>query len=116
MAAFAGISSVRTCTSIECLFCGKPVIASDLGEIPAILDDGEGNKAGILFSLEDGHVPEGTLTDIICSLANDDRLYSDLIPIVKRASEKLDIGKVAERYGELYSEALPGRAPARDTG
>ena len=101
---------VYSCVSEDFAF-----IASDLGEIPAILDDGEGNKAGILFSLEDGHVPEGMLTDIICRLANDRRLYSDLIPIVNKSSEKLDIGKVAERYGEIYSEALQDSLPVNGT-
>ncbi len=89
---------------IECLMCGKPVIASDIGEIPSILDDGDGNKAGILFSLEDGRVPEGVLTDIIRRLADDYASYSKLLPLVKKAAERQDIGKVADRYVELYSD------------
>ncbi len=89
---------------IECLMCGKPVITSDIGEIPSILDDGDGNKAGILFSLEDGRVPEGVLTDIIRRLADDYASYSKLLPLVKKAAERQDIGKVADRYVELYSD------------
>ncbi len=89
---------------IECLLCGKPVIASNVGEISAIMDDGNGEKAGILFDLEDGHIPEKKLTDIVFTLANDKELYSKLLPIVKKASYKLDISKIAEQYGAIYSD------------
>ncbi len=89
---------------IECLFCGKPVIASDVGEISSILDDGEGNKAGILFGLRDGRVPEDELTDIIRRLADDNALYDRLLPVVEKASLKLDIANVAEIYGSIYTD------------
>lgn len=91
---------------MECMFCGKPVIASDIGEIPSILDDGSGNKAGILFSLVDGRIPEDELTNIICRLADDRIFYESLLPAVKAASEKLDIATIAQRYGQIYSETL----------
>ena len=91
---------------IESLFCGKPVIATNVGEISNQIDDGYGNKAGVLFDLIDGAIPTHTLSEIILKLANDPEQYAHLASLTSKVSEKFNINNVAEEYCRIYNLVL----------
>ena len=91
---------------IESLMCGKPVLASNVGEIINQITDSEGKHAGILFDLENGNIPIGHLADIIVNIANNEEEYQELKGHVKDAAGRFDINVIAEKYIEIYQYAL----------
>lgn len=83
---------------LEAMACGLPVIASGIGGIVDIVEDG---KSGILF--EPGDV-SGLAAGII-KLLNDDRLRQGLgVEARKRIVERFSIDRVADEYIKLYEE------------
>lgn len=87
---------------IDCLMTGKPVIASNVGEIKNQLLDENGDIAGILFELENGKIPVEKLTNIIVQIANDKKLYEELRDRTASAATKFDIGSIAKQYLTIY--------------
>ena len=91
---------------IECLMCGVPVLASDVGEVNNMLSDASGQLAGVVFSLADGQIPVDVLAGHIRELATDEVLYARLKARVPDVVGKFDIRVTARRYIEVYHEAL----------
>ncbi len=91
---------------IDCLFCGKPVIASDLGESRNQLLDESGNPAGEIFELVDGKVPVETLANMIVKAADNEAYYEILRQRVASASEKFRMERVAADYMKVYESVL----------
>jgi len=88
---------------IECLFAGKPVIASDIGEIRNMLtiDDG---LAGVLFALEnDGKIPIDDLAAIIMDFAARGTTYTKAKKRVPECAAKFHIGNVVDKYESVYA-------------
>jgi len=85
---------------LEAMACGLPVIASRIGGVVDVVEDG---KSGILF--EPGNVSE--LASAIVRLLRDDELRQRLgTEARKRIVENFSIEKVAEEYIELYEEII----------
>lgn len=91
---------------IECLQEGKPVIATDVGEIRHELMDQNHEPAGIL-------IPAGSTETIIrdaaraiCLLAEDPEVYDRYQSRCKSASAKFDMKKIAEMYLNVYRKVL----------
>ena len=82
---------------IDSFFAGKPVVSSNLGEVPAMVDD-----AGVVFDLVDGKIPVDTLAKILRELADDEIAYEKISSRVATAAEKFSIEHVAEKYLALY--------------
>lgn len=90
---------------INCLYSGKPVLASDIGEIRNMLESGDG-LAGVLFDLDDWSVPVETVGEIILKLANDPISYKALLDKVPLAVEKFDLATMVDKYEAVYSSSL----------
>ena len=87
---------------IECLYCNRPMIATDVGEVRRQLQTPQGDLAGVLLSLTDGHIAVEELTDIICRLASDNKQYNSLKSRCPAAAEKFYIENVAKNYIAVY--------------
>lgn len=100
---------------IDCLLSGKPLLASDVGEIRYMLDSDEG-LAGELFELEDWGIRVEAVGKIILTLANVSHAYQRLLRCVPLAAAKFDAYTMVDKYEEVYSEIIAGSARgAKDT-
>lgn len=89
---------------IECLMCGRPVIATGLGEVPGMLQDAAGEPAGILVGMKDGHADPQELAGAILTLAEQREVYREMQERTISLSQRFTIDAVAEKYMELYEE------------
>ena len=90
---------------IDCLYAGKPMLASNIGEIRGMLDTGEG-FAGELFDLEDWTVPVETVGQIILRLSNQPAEYQELLRRVPLAAAKFDPERMVGKYEAVYRASL----------
>ena len=84
---------------LEAMQYGKPVIASEAGGMPEIIDNG---KNGLLVPPKE---PK-KLADAICLLLDDENLRRTLGREAERSVNKYSIENVARRYIEIYEEVL----------
>lgn len=94
---------------IECLQAGRPMLATALGEIPRMLDTGEGRLAGATFELEDGNLDVEALAGHIARFASEPGLRSEALARVPEAARKFDPGIMRAAYSEVYDMALRQR-------
>lgn len=97
---------------IDSLLSGKPVLASDIGEIRTMLSSTEG-MAGELIELNHWAVPVGELGERMVRIANDTTRYQLLLSRVGAAAEKFDSRLMVARYSELYEECLKHKRPPK---
>ena len=90
-------------TVIECLTAGRPVLASDVGEIRDMLG-AEGDLAGCLFELRDWQIPVDELAEKISRCATDNHYYQCLSEAVTAAAEKFNPYTMRDKYAEVYSQ------------
>lgn len=90
---------------IDCLLSGKPVLASNIGEIRNMLEF-EGGLAGEVFDLEDWAIPVETVGIIILKLANDPVTYKGLLDNVPWAADKFDPSVMVGKYEAVYRSSL----------
>ena len=93
-------------TIIDCLYCGRPMIVTDLGESANELRDAEGGLAGIVLPLTDGRLAPERLADAIRTLADDPAALAQYASRTASAAEKFHIDRVAEAYMRLYRDIL----------
>ena len=86
---------------IEYLYCGKPVIASDVGAIGSMIENPAGERAGILIKLA-GTVEVDQLADAIRTLGTDPDERTRLGAIALAAFAKFSMDECRERYESLY--------------
>jgi len=91
---------------IECFFAGKPMIASDIGEVKNQMLDENGDLAGILLTLKDGLIDVNEIAQSILKLSEDSEVYHLLASRVKSARKKFDITEIAKQYFNIYSELM----------
>lgn len=91
---------------IECLQCGRPVVATDIAEVKNQLTDERGELAGALLQLHDWNLDIGEMASVMKNLANDTGYYQRLKGRCRGASRKFDMEKVAGRYRDIYEEVL----------
>ncbi len=90
---------------IDCLLSGRPVLASDIGEIRSMLDSNEG-LAGALFGLEEWEIRIETVGQIILTLANDAPAYQCLLRCVPLGAAKFDECTMVDKYERIYRGVL----------
>ncbi|RWM17992.1 MAG: glycosyltransferase [Mesorhizobium sp.] len=90
---------------IDCLLSGKPVLASDVGEIRSMLDSPAG-LAGELFELDNWQVHIPTLGEIMRRLANENDTYKEILDRVPSAAAKFKISGMVSKYEEIYRSVL----------
>jgi len=90
-------------TIVDCLFAGKPYIATDVGEIKSMLTL-EGVTAGLVIPLHDWEVPIEEAAQAIAAFASDSALYSDAVAPVVGLSHRYRIDVVADQYIKIFKE------------
>ncbi len=96
---------------IDCLLSGRPIIATDIGEIRRMLTSDKG-PAGELFALEEGRIPIHKLADIITRLAGDPVALERLKDEVQGAAMRFDPTLMRDRYDRVY-QGVAGRQAAK---
>jgi glycosyltransferase involved in cell wall biosynthesis len=86
---------------IECLLAGKPMLASNIGEIAQLLRTGEG-VAGETFDLDDWAIPIQRVGKLIVKIANSRELYERMLACVADAAAKFDPLMMIECYEDVY--------------
>ena len=90
---------------IDCLHAGRPVISSDLGEIPYMLTTPDG-VAGVMFALDDWQVPVERLALIIADLARNRSLLDKMTARVPQAAKRFDPDLMRDRYDAVYRRVI----------
>ncbi|WP_122553412.1 glycoside hydrolase family 99-like domain-containing protein [Pseudomonas viridiflava] len=88
-------------TIVDCLFAGKPYIASDVGDIKNMLSAGE-SIAGTVIELEDWEVPVRHTGKMIASFASDDEVYRRALKLVPTVAARYKIDAVAKQYIDIF--------------
>lgn len=86
-------------TLLEAMACGRSIIASNVGGILEVIEDGEN---GLLF--ESGNVED--LADKIIMLLKDEELREEMGKAAKEKAKSYDWKKIAERTVEIYKEVI----------
>jgi len=84
------------------------VLASNIGEIPMMLESEQG-MAGELFDLVDWTIPVEQLGRHILGLANDRRKYERLVHCVPFVAANFDPVTIVDKYDTVYMECLRHR-------
>lgn len=90
---------------IDCLWAGRPMLASRLGEIPRMLQ-GDDGLAGALIDLEEFSIDVDRLGEQIAQLATDQRAYRALVAQVSHAVRKFDPEVMQEKYERVYEDLV----------
>jgi glycosyltransferase involved in cell wall biosynthesis len=90
---------------IECLQSGVPFLASDLGEIPRMLNGPEG-IAGAVLPLNDDKIDVSALGELIANIATDSELYNSMCRAIPGAAAKFDPVILAEKHDCAYRAAV----------
>ena len=93
---------------MEYLFCGKPVIATDVGEIGTMLRVPNDGLAGTLLDFDGDHVSTSQLAAAMQAYLDDPSLRSAHAALAPAAFAKFDMGKCAAAYARLYAEVAGG--------
>lgn len=88
-------------TIVDCLFAGKPYIASDLGDIKNMLSI-EGAIAGAVIELEDWEVPVRHAGKVIAAFASEDDVYRGALKLVPTVAGRYKIDAVAKQYIDIF--------------
>lgn len=89
---------------IEYLSCGKPVISTNKGEIPDMLNV-DGHKAGLLIDLNNEGIPEvNDLVNAMEKLLVDRNLYAELSGLTNTAFSKFTMERCKNEYIKLYNK------------
>ncbi len=100
-------------TLLECLGAGRPYLATDLGEIKAMLSTPEG-LAGQVIPLEDGKVNPQAFADCLRRYLDDPRLLQQHTALACIAAQKFDPVAMGKAYTEIYRKALTTNANPTD--
>ena len=92
-------------TIIDCLFAGKPYIASDVGDIKNILTT-SGGIAGDVIELEEWEVPIEKTAQVVASFATDKQRWLNAVALVQGIADRHRIDVVASQYVRLFERAV----------
>ncbi len=97
---------------IDCLNAGRPMLASNLGEVRAMLSTPDG-LAGEVFDLADWQVPVEALAERIAALAVTPGLLARMTARVAVACAKFDPDRMRDAYDAVYRAAMARPEAAR---
>jgi len=91
---------------IDVLLAGKPVLASDIGEIKKQISDKNGNCAGMVFPLYNWKIPVEDVAKMVADISNKDKKYRKMLDNVNIVNKKFDIKEVAKKYMSLFENVI----------
>jgi len=91
-------------TIVDCLFAGKPYIASDVGDIKNMLTTSDG-VAGEVIGLENWEVPIESAAKVVATFATDKQKYLKALALVPNAANRFRIDVVASQYVRLFESS-----------
>ncbi len=94
-----------TFSIVEYLYCGKPSVATNHGEISTTLD-ADGKKAGILIQLKNGRPDVLELSKAMQVYLDDERIYREHSLLAPVALKKFESEKAISEYEEVFSLVL----------
>jgi glycosyltransferase involved in cell wall biosynthesis len=94
---------------IECLMAGRPVIASDVGEIRDMLQHPQGGIAGFLIDIAEGAIPIHDTAEQVARIVTDHALYETKRKLATEISARFELGTVIEHYRRVYADAAAAR-------
>jgi glycosyltransferase involved in cell wall biosynthesis len=97
---------------IEYLLSGKPVIATNIGEIRSMVEAGTDHPAGMLIELDTVDRMVSQMKKSILDLRNDPAKRNRLSANATRAAQKFNMETCVESYVALYCESLQQDDPA----
>ncbi|WP_282410721.1 glycoside hydrolase family 99-like domain-containing protein [Pseudomonas sp. PS02303] len=92
-------------TIVDCLFAGKPYIASDVGDIKNMLST-QDDMAGEVVRLDDWEVPIEKAGEVIASFATDKARYAKVLELVPDVASRYKIDVVAKQYVDLFQRDM----------
>jgi glycosyltransferase involved in cell wall biosynthesis len=90
-------------TIVDCLFAGKPYIATDVGEIRNILTS-SGKVAGEVLQLDDWVVPIDAVTKALVTFVDKGERYQQATRLAQKVATQFRIDVVIEQYINLFKE------------
>ncbi len=90
---------------IECLLAGRPVLATDLGEIRRMLA-ADGGLAGSVVPLDGDQVNVEAMAREMARFAGDTSYYQGCLERVGKAAHKFSAERMVEKYEQVYRQAL----------
>ena len=93
---------------MEYLFCGKAVIATDVGEIGAMMRTPDGGLAGTLLDYDGDRISTDQLAAAMRAYLDDPALRLRHAALAHAAFAKFDMGVCAAAYERLYAEVVDG--------
>ncbi|WP_421193352.1 glycosyltransferase [Aeromonas enteropelogenes] len=91
-------------TIVDCLFAGKPYIATGVGEIKNMLTTDDG-MAGQVIELDDWEVPVSQVAQVIATYATDSEALRLAEAMVEKAANRYRIDVVVEQYASLFEKS-----------
>ncbi len=88
-------------TIVDCLFAGKPFIASDVGDIRNMLTVGD-DVAGSVIELDNWEIPVAMAAQDIAAFASDKQRYFNASTLVEAAASRYRMDAVASQYVKLF--------------
>lgn len=89
---------------MEYLYCGKPVIATDVGEIAAMIESPNVGLAGKLLPFLDGSIKVEDLAAAMHAYVDNPALRRCHAALAPAAFAKFDMGVCAAAYARVYAE------------
>ena len=91
-------------TIVDCLFAGKPYIASDVGDIRNMLTTVE-DVAGAVIKLDNWEVPIERAAQVVAAFATDKQKYTNALALVQDVANRYRIDVVAKQYIGLFKSS-----------
>ena len=88
---------------IDCILSGRPMLASNIGEIAAMLSAQDG-LAGEVFELRDWQIPIAVVGKMIANLATNQVYYETLQRRVAEVATKFDVEVMVQKYEQVYQD------------
>lgn len=99
-------------TIVDCLFAGKPYLATDVGEIRNILT-WEGDVAGDVIPLDDWQVPIEQVADSLVEFVLDRDRYFRCCQLATSIANRYRIDVVAAQYLDIFTQDIKRNAAPR---
>ena len=97
-------------TIVDCLFSGRPFIATSVGEIRNMLTTSTG-LAGEVLELDDWVVPVSNAAQTIAAFATNPTIYQYAKANTEEAASRFRIDAVVKKYVELFNHDIAAGRP-----